>query len=877
MIENANENTNLGLNHEDDNTGATGSGDLEVVEVVSGFSKFDDYMKAGYDALKAGIKASNGLPQGENYNYYSCFSSFNNIKNGEINKLLSSMQCILELVGVGGNIRRGEIEDKFELLLEANDIFQDRAGICMDEESGITKNAGVELVVSQARPQNVTGSWNTLTSLQNHRKSNSGVETMRLLAARNIHRPQLTFKDKIDNSSKPWEPRIKDKPNSLKPLAIYLEEGKEGEQFNHPYEFELDKFQPSEHQLQSSEPIKYKPVGETPLIIIEKPEDIKILLDDLKNYDEIAIDLEHHSYRSFQGITCLMQISTRDTDYLIDTLTLRSELYELNEIFTKPSVLKVFHGADCDIQWLQRDLSLYIVNMFDTHQAAKHLNLPYLSLGYLLKHYCGVDPNKHFQLADWRIRPLPEELMKYAREDTHFLLYIKDILRNDLIKTANGKSNILKAVYDRSTEICKHTYVKPIYTEESYLGIYRKSQKMFNNKQLYALKELYKWRDITARLEDDSTAYILPNHMLLNIAETLPREMQGILACCNPIPPLVRQNLLKLHKIILKARDEPLIKPVLEEDLRQRLTQRNQAVDSDTWLYSPHDLPSGMEIRGDLPCLLDFDSSKEIPIMNMKIKPTISLFGSPAISDDEEVEMQKTVKRKKVLFVSPFERYKKVIPMIAAEEAKERAIEVDKEQERLKNIEKDKQHTVESIERVHDHFKQVANAINKDTKKSKRKKRARVLMNEIHGKKRKKESNINTPSEQQEKAELDMTNPIPSLDAAIVQGYKKKPAMMEEVQNIQKTFADSQQENSNKIKPLRGSQRNDKKNNRKELQEKGMLPSDSFNYKTVDFSSFQGGSMTNVKPAVFQPQKLQHKKSKKGNKKRKKKNPAKVQ
>jgi hypothetical protein len=31
------------------------------------------------------------------------------------------------------------------------------------------------------------------------------------------------FKDKIDNSSSPFEPRIKEKPNSLKPLAITLQ------------------------------------------------------------------------------------------------------------------------------------------------------------------------------------------------------------------------------------------------------------------------------------------------------------------------------------------------------------------------------------------------------------------------------------------------------------------------------------------------------------------------------------------------------------------------------------------------------------------------------------------------------------------------------
>ena len=117
-----------------------------------------------------------------------------------------------------------------------------------------------------------------------------------------------------------------------------------------------------------------------------------------------------------------MQISSRTEDFLIDTLILRDELSILNNVFTNPKVVKVkiflfcffywnksksikiFHGADWDIEWLQKDFGLYVVNMFDTHQAARELNLPAFSLAYLLKSYCDIDANKQFQLADWRIR-----------------------------------------------------------------------------------------------------------------------------------------------------------------------------------------------------------------------------------------------------------------------------------------------------------------------------------------------------------------------------------------------------------------------------------------------------------------------------------------
>ena len=47
-------------------------------------------------------------------------------------------------------------------------------------------------------------------------------------------------------------------------------------------------------------------------------------------------------------------------------------------------------------------------------------------MAYLLKKYCDVDADKQYQLADWRLRPLGPQMARYAREDTHYLLYVYD-------------------------------------------------------------------------------------------------------------------------------------------------------------------------------------------------------------------------------------------------------------------------------------------------------------------------------------------------------------------------------------------------------------------------------------------------------------------
>ena len=125
------------------------------------------------------------------------------------------------------------------------------------------------------------------------------------------------------------------------------------------------------------------------------------MLEELKGAKEIAIDLEHNDLRSYVGLVCLMQISTRDKDWIIDTLKpWREKLQMLNEVFADPKILKVLHGSNMDIIWLQRDLGLYIVGLFDTYHAACALQFPGKGLKHLLLQFANVHAQKQYQLAD---------------------------------------------------------------------------------------------------------------------------------------------------------------------------------------------------------------------------------------------------------------------------------------------------------------------------------------------------------------------------------------------------------------------------------------------------------------------------------------------
>lgn len=85
----------------------------------------------------------------------------------------------------------------------------------------------------------------------------------------------------------------------------------------------------------------YLPLESTPYEWIDTERQLIALSAYLDTVSEMAVDLENHNYRSYQGFCCLMQISTREKDFLIDAIQLRHHMHILNHSFTNPNILKV--------------------------------------------------------------------------------------------------------------------------------------------------------------------------------------------------------------------------------------------------------------------------------------------------------------------------------------------------------------------------------------------------------------------------------------------------------------------------------------------------------------------------------------------------------
>ncbi|TQV96888.1 exosome complex exonuclease Rrp [Cordyceps javanica] len=396
--------------------------------------------------------------------------------------------------------------------------------------------------------------------------------TGKVIRNANVVKPQTIFEVQPDNfPAGPWKPILTKKPHAIVPLEHSLvtftdEDG--STQYKHPYEPEILQMTYPDSASKVANPIPWQPVETTEATWVDTYEGVLEMLQELHKAKEIAIDLEHHDFRTYTGLVSLMQVSTRQKDWIVDTLQpWRQKLEVLNEVFADPSIVKVFHGAYMDMVWLQRDLGLYVNGLFDTYFACEQLGYSGRSLAFLLSKFANFDADKQYQLADWRIRPIPQEMLYYARSDTHYLLHIYDQVRNDLVsssKRSASEQDLIGRVLQKSRELSLSRHIHPGYNEETgegprgwYNYLLKHSHLSYDAAQFTLFKTIWKWRDDTARKEDESPNFVLGTNHLADICRANPPDAKALHSLMPLTAPLARSRINEIWVRVLEASQNP--------------------------------------------------------------------------------------------------------------------------------------------------------------------------------------------------------------------------------------------------------------------------------------------------------------------------------
>ncbi len=310
----------------------------------------------------------------------------------------------------------------------------------------------------------------------------------------------------------------------------------------------------------------------SPAVYIDHDTDFQRLVGTLSNEPLIAIDTESNSLYAYRERVCLVQISTRTADYIVDPLRV-ADLSPLGPLLQNPAIEKVFHAAEYDLLCLKRDYGFVVHNLFDTMVAARVLGRKLVGLHNLLAEYCGVQQvDKSHQRDDWGQRPLPEDGLLYAQQDTHYLPTLRDSLAAEL--QAAGRTEEAAEIF------AEYASVEP--TERSFdpdgywrIGI----PADLSRRQMAILREVYLLRERLAEERDVPPFKVFSDKNLLAFAETPVTSARDLERIKGMTPQQVRRYGRDIMEAIEQGKHAPNPRPPARPpDLDPQVVERFSAL-----------------------------------------------------------------------------------------------------------------------------------------------------------------------------------------------------------------------------------------------------------------------------------------------------------
>ena len=254
--------------------------------------------------------------------------------------------------------------------------------------------------------------------------------------------------------------------------------------------------------------------------MITRPGPLRDLVERLGREPILAVDTESNSLYAYQEQVCLIQFSTPGEDILVDPLAL-DDLSPLEALFANPEIEKVFHAAEYDLITLKRDFDFTFENLFDTMVAARILGWEEVGLGSILKAEFGVHLDKRNQRANWGQRPLPRELLAYARLDTRYLIPLRARLKEAL--RAKGLLALAKEDFSRLRHVNGRS------PDELPEACWRVSGSYdLSGREAAVLQELCRYRDQVARSLNRPLFKVISDRTLLSIAAAAPEDVREL-------------------------------------------------------------------------------------------------------------------------------------------------------------------------------------------------------------------------------------------------------------------------------------------------------------------------------------------------------------
>jgi len=225
-------------------------------------------------------------------------------------------------------------------------------------------------------------------------------------------------------------------------------------------------------------------------------------------------------------------------------------------------------------------------------------------------------------------------MLDYARSDTHYLLYVYDNLRNDLIEKSGalrGENHLVDIVLRKSKEEALQRFEWPFYDPVGGLGSngwYRlldRTPALFSKEQFAVFKAVHQWRDAIAREEDESLHHVMPKHVMFNIATSMPMDMPSLLGVSHPISRPMRSRAGQLLETVRKVKEAGVDGPEMIDVL---LAPETRVEDRLIIGPSSNTQDTSVHVDPDAVARMPENASGELPYRSNSTRLWGSIFGS---------------------------------------------------------------------------------------------------------------------------------------------------------------------------------------------------------------------------------------------------------
>ena len=251
----------------------------------------------------------------------------------------------------------------------------------------------------------------------------------------------------------------------------------------------------------------------------------------LRDEPVVAFDTESNSFHVYRERVCLLQVSTRTADFVLDPLAV--DPAPLGDVLCDGRET-VLHGADYDVRCLRREWGWRLPRLFDTMAAARRLGHEGLGLSALVERHFGVRLSKAFQRADWGRRPIARDLLAYAGLDTHYLLPIYDLLSQEL--AAKGLAEEARKEFDRIASVEPR---EKVFDPEGWRRL--KGARELDAPGKVTLRALWIAREDRARADDRPPFKVLAEQAMLELARRKPRTEEELARVPGVTPAVMRK------------------------------------------------------------------------------------------------------------------------------------------------------------------------------------------------------------------------------------------------------------------------------------------------------------------------------------------------